>query len=233
MTTPRAGSLGVLSSTGNIPFRDANGEIEEVDTSGANNGQVLTRVGGLPAWADSSAFLLLFQEFTPIDAVFGEINGQTGIARAGVRNKRSVLEFSDTAAAPADNENIAFMASLPTGFDFATNLLNVRIVWAAPAGILVGNVKWNVAWERLNSAGPDIDAAGGVFAAAKSVTDAAAAGTGQLVYTNIGFTQAEADGIFDADAYRIQVVRDANDAGDTLVGDASVLRVYVHETGAA
>lgn len=51
MTTPRTGPLGILSATGNMLFRAANGEIDEVDTAGAEDGEVLTRASGLPVWA--------------------------------------------------------------------------------------------------------------------------------------------------------------------------------------
>lgn len=54
MTAPLTGAIGVLSATGNMLYRDASGNLTEIDTASASNGQVLSRVAGVPAWATGS-----------------------------------------------------------------------------------------------------------------------------------------------------------------------------------
>jgi len=224
-STPRVGALGILSATGSMLYRDANGDVTDVVPG--TNGQVLTLVAGVPDWMDASLSVNVFQAFTAKDGVFGAINGQTGIAGVAVRNKRSEFIFSDTAASAADNQNIVFESTIPTYFDAATKSLEVRLDWAAPVGILVGDVKWDVAWERDNILGLDIDTDS--FAAAKSVTTTTSGVSGQLSRTTITFTSAEADGLLAGEDYRLQVVRAANAAGDTLVGNANLLYVSIVE----
>lgn len=51
MSTPLKGPLAVLSALGNILFRNAAGRADEVDTASAVDGDILTRVAGIPAWA--------------------------------------------------------------------------------------------------------------------------------------------------------------------------------------
>lgn len=54
MVSARTGPLGVLSATGNMLYRDASGDLAEVATAAASNGQVLSRESGVPAWAPAS-----------------------------------------------------------------------------------------------------------------------------------------------------------------------------------
>lgn len=224
MPTPRVGPLGILSATGSMLYRDASGDVDSVNPG--NNGQLLTLVGGLPVWQDASLSAVAFDYWTPSDALFGAINSQTGIARMGVRNRRTELLFTDTAAAPADNENAVFMGVVIPDYD-AANSLALRIDWAAPAAVVVGSVKWNAAFERMALGVDDIDVDD--FAAIQTVTTVAPGTTGFLVRTTIPFTTAQADSIAAGEDYRLQIVRDAEDAADTLVGDATVLRVSLAE----
>ena len=224
-STPRVGPLGVLSATGAMLYRNAAGDITDVVPG--TPGQVLTLVGGVPEWQDASLSVNVFQAFTAKDGVFGAINGQTGIAGVAARNKRTSLIFTDTAAAPADNQNIVFESTIPTYFDSASKSLEVRLDWAAPVGVVLGAVKWNAAWERVNTLGLDIDTES--FAAAKSVTTTTSVVSGQLSRTTITFSSAEADGLLAGEDYRLQVIRDANAVGDTLVGVAGLLYVSIVE----
>ena len=227
MATPRVGAFGVMSATGSIMYRDASGNVEELTIGSA--GEILT-VGGssIPIWqAPSVALTNIFDFFLPADGIFGGINSFTGIAEIDVRNRRPILTFADTAAAPADDEQIVFAAVMSTDFDPATKDLEVRIDWAAPAAVVVGDVKWDVAFERIEQDATDIDADS--FAADKSVVDTAPGTTGFTSRAVISFTSAEADGLLAGEDYRLQVIRDANDGTDTLVGDADIIRVSIVE----
>ena len=53
MGAPPVGPLGVLSATGALLYRDASGNVVELPVGAAN--QVLTTVGGVPAWAAVAA----------------------------------------------------------------------------------------------------------------------------------------------------------------------------------
>ncbi len=225
MTTPRVGPLGVLSATGNMLFRAASGEIDEVDTSAAVNGDVLTRVAGLPAWVAPIGALDAFQYFSPADAIFAAINSQTGIAEPVGRNNHPLLAFIDTAAAAADNENVVFGAVIPIDW-LVTNSLEVNIDWVAATAI-IGDVKWNGAFEALAQGAQDVDVDG--FAAIQTATSTTNGTSGVITRTSIEFTQAQADALAAGQAYRLQVVRDANAAGDTLVGDAQIVQVSIAE----
>ena len=204
-------------------FRVASGEVEELPIGAGT--QVLTVVGGIPAW-QNAAGSNAFRVFTPNEALFAPINGQTGIARIGLRNNRPPLLFIDTAAAAADNENAVFMDVLPASYS-AANSLEVRIDWAAPAAITGGDVKWNAAFERMAILSDDIDVDS--FAAIQTTTTTTSGVTGQLSRTLITFTSAQADGLLAGEDYRLQIVRDSNAIADTLLGDASVLRVSIAE----
>lgn len=51
MSTIRKGASAVLSALGNMMFRNAAGNVEELDTSAANAGDELRIASGLPAWS--------------------------------------------------------------------------------------------------------------------------------------------------------------------------------------
>lgn len=223
MTTPREGSLGVLSATGAMLYRDANGDVEERPIG--NAGDVLTVVGGIPDWAAPGEVLDAFEAFTPNDAIFAAINGQTGIAGIEGRNNHPLLTFIDTAAAPADNENAVFASAFPILW-IVGNDLEVRIDWVAATAV-IGDVKWNVAFEALAAGAQDVDTDG--FAAIQTATDTTNATSGVITRTSIPFTQAEADALAPGVTYRVQVVRDANDVGDTMVGDAQLAELSIAE----
>ncbi len=226
MTTPRIGSLGILSATGNMLFRDGSGNLEEVDTSAASNGDVLEVVGGLPAWVTpSSAEFDFTLAFSPADAIFAAINSQTGIAGVLGRNNHPTLTFIDTAAAPADNENAVFAAAIPKAYESA-NSIQVQINWVATSAI-AGDVKWDAAFEFDQEGVYNL--AADSFAAARTTTDTTDGTSGVITRTTIDFTTAQADGVVAGSSFRLQIVRDANDGGDTMVGDAEVIGVNIIE----
>ncbi len=80
-----------------------------------------------------------------------------------------------------------------------------------------------MAFERIAPGGQDIDSDG--FDAIQTVTDTTNATSGIVTRTSITFTQAQADSIAAGDAFRLRVTRDANAGGDTMTGDAQILRV--------
>ncbi len=223
MTAPRVGPLAVLSATGSMLYRDSAGNV--TDVSPGSNGDVLTLSAGVPSWQGTIEVLDAFEVFSPADAIFAAVNSQTGIAGIEGRNNHPVLTFIDTAAAPADSENVVFSSVMPILWDVG-NDLQVRIDWVAAAAV-AGDVKWDAAFEALAAGAQDIDADG--FAAIQTVTDTTNGTSGVITRTTIPFSQAQADALTAGTAYRLQIVRDANDVGDTMVGDAQIVQVSIAE----
>lgn len=142
-------------------------------------------------------------------------------ATLDTRNAHPVLDF-DAAA----DENAIFGAILPRAYGGGG--LTVTIVWSATSATS-GNVIWNAAIERLDTA-TDTDADS--FATAQAASAAATSGTsGNLTYTTITFTSgAQMDSLAAGEAFRLKVTRDADNGSDTMTGDAELHRVEVKET---
>lgn len=137
-----------------------------------------------------------------------------------IRNAHLMIGFDDGGAAL--DETILFHGVMPPHFTGAT--FSVKIYWAAAAAI-IGDVKWNVAFEKIELGVLDID--GDSFAAAQTITSTCPGTSGFVAVSTITFTMAQADGIVANDPFRMMLVRHTNDAADTMVGDAQVLAVQI------
>lgn len=154
--------------------------------------------------------------FTANDAIFVG----PSIAAATTRNGHAVLAFDDTTA-----ENIIIEGVLSESYDGGP--IEVDICWVA-ASAIVGDVVWGVEFEQVTDGGHDIDADN--FAPQKTATGTTDVVAGVLARTVISLSNAEADTILAGDGFRLRLQRVATDVGDTLVGDAHVLRVVLEET---
>lgn len=143
-------------------------------------------------------------------------------ATPDTRNSHPVLDFD-----ASTDENAIFAGVLPR--HYAGGGVTVTIAWMASTATS-GNVIRNAAFERLTNNDQDLDADG--FATAIAASAAAANGTsGKLTYTTIAFTDgAQMDSLAVAEAFRLQVTRDADNGSDTMTGDAEVLSVEIRET---
>ncbi len=133
------------------------------------------------------------------------------------RNGHPVLSFDDSV-----DEAVMFNSTMSN--DYSNGNLTVDIDWVAKSAI-INDVKWDVAFEKIP--GQDIDSDS--FAAIQTGTDTTNGTSGILTRTSIAFTQAQADSIAAGEAYRLKVTRDANAGGDTMVGDAQLLRVTLRQ----
>lgn len=194
-----------------------NGAAWVVLDPGAAGQQLTTQgAGAAPIWAAGEA--VLGELFTPDNARLSLVNAIPA-ASVSQRNQRLVIDFdADT------DENCTWPAVM--GDAYAGGSLQVDIDWVAAA--IVGDVVWGVQWERLNAGGPDVDVDG--FAAARFATDTTSGTSGVITRSSITFTQAQADAIAAGDSFRLLLFRDATDVGDTLLGDAQMLRVAVRES---
>jgi len=143
----------------------------------------------------------------------------TAPAAASSRNEHPVVNYDDTTP-----ENIVFNSLMSN--DYLDGSLTVDIDWVALTAV-VGDVVWGVEVERIDIGGLDIDADS--FAAQQTGTDTTNATSGIATRTSITLTQAQADSIAAGEAYRIRVQRVAGAGGDTLVGDAQLLRVALRQ----
>jgi hypothetical protein len=104
-----------------------------------------------------------------------------------------------------------------------TGPLRAKIFWVA-ATATSGDVRWSVAFERLEPGGPNVDSDnfGG-----NELVNATTAVNGEINAAIIPFTNVEADAIKPGNAFRIRVRRMGGAPGDTMTGDAQVMRVVI------
>jgi hypothetical protein len=139
-------------------------------------------------------------------------------ATIDLRNNHVVLDFDDTV-----DESAVFTSIVPR--HYANSNIKVVLIWSAVP--TTGNVVWLAAFERNESGTHDIDA--DAFAGTLTSTSTTAGTSGVLVYTEIEFTQAQADGVVSGDRFRLKVTRDADSGSDTMVGDAELIGIEVFE----
>jgi len=144
----------------------------------------------------------------------------SSFATLDLRNAHPVLDFD----AGAD-EAAVFTGLLPR--TYAGGGLTVRLHWMATSAV-AGDVKWNAQVER-DDTGTDLDADS--FAAAQTTTTTTGATSGAPNVTQITFTDgAQMDSLAVGEPFRLKITRDADDAADTMAGDAELLAVEIKET---
>ncbi|MGD9633960.1 MAG: hypothetical protein AB7G28_20135 [Pirellulales bacterium] len=148
----------------------------------------------------------------------GGVPPASAAATLDTRNGHTVLDFDADA-----NESAHFCSVLPK--NYAGGNLTAKLHWMATSATS-GNVRWRAAFERLEAAGPDLDADG--FQTAVEANGAANATSGKVTVTSLTLTAL--DGGVAGDAFRIAVTRVATDGtNDTMTGDAELLRVELVE----
>lgn len=154
--------------------------------------------------------------FTAEDAAFPRFTKAFSVGR----NNHPLIVFPQNEVAFVD-----FAGVLPP-----SGLVDVTIYWAATVG--VGDVLWEVAWERDNAtfflpqADLDIDS----FAPSKTVLSLAPAVVGTIRKASISFTPVEMGDTMPGEPYRLRVKRDAGIFTDNMAGDAQLFRVVVGAT---
>lgn len=118
-----------------------------------------------------------------------------------------VLDFD-----PGATTEFSDFTGVMSGQYNGTSALEIVLHWSSDA--TTGNVKWDVSFKRVTDDGDDLDAV--TFAVIQTVNSATANVAGELSYSVIDFTNAEADGIQPNEVFFIRVERDSVDANDTL-----------------
>ena len=133
----------------------------------------------------------------------------TAFAKLDTRNSIAVLDFDD-----ATDESAVFVGIIPEGASLGSGL-KIRLHWMATTATS-GNVVWDVSLERMTT---DLDSDS--FDTIASGTAAANGTSGILTVTEITLTTI--DSVTAGDGYRLKVTRDANNASDTMTGDAELV----------
>lgn len=224
MATPRSGAVGVGTTKGDLYVVDQDLNLERLPVG--TDAQILV--------ADSTTFLGVKWEdpsfaakasfcADAVDAVFKNIDlGGGAIANptAAVRGTHAVLGFNDTII-----NGIPWQKYMPQDYT-PGSALQVLITWAALTAV-VGDVVWAAAFENL-AAGNSIITDG--FAALQTApVSTAPAVLGNLATATVSFTSAQIDAILAGNPLRLFVQRTASAIGDTMVGDAQLVRVVVRE----
>jgi hypothetical protein len=232
MTTSRVGALGVATTQGDIYVVDANGDLERIP-KGTEEQVLITRLGATGpsgtvidlAWEDISKLARASLQVDATDAIFNRIDlGGGPIPNPNTRRRgtHAVLAYDDSTV-----EGIAWQRSVPQ--IYSGDNLTLGIYWVAD-GAIIGDVVWAAAFER-NEAGHNVDT--DAFAALQTAAPSTAPGTnGDIALATIPFTQAQADAIAAGEPFRLYIQRTADAVGDTLVGDAQLLRAVLIEDAA-
>jgi hypothetical protein len=102
--------------------------------------------------------------------------------------------------------------------------LKLVIAWMATSATS-GTVKWQASFKSFTDDADDLDVKS--FATAKSVTATTADAAGEVKYSEIAFSNVEADGLARGEYARLRLVRDQ--ANDTMTGSAEVLALEIRE----
>lgn len=102
--------------------------------------------------------------------------------------------------------------------------LKLVIAWMATSATS-GNVKWQASFKSFSEDADDLDTKS--YAAAKSVTTTTADAAGEIKYSEITFSNAEADNLARGEYGRLRLQRDQ--ANDTMTGSAEVLALEIRE----
>lgn len=198
-STDRAAVTSVLE--GQLAIDPDDGDLYKFD------GTVWAKVdsGGGGGGAD------MFGPLTANNALFPSANS----AGASSRNEHPVLVFDDTTS-----ESVVFSSAISRDYSGVDVIIDID--WVAETAT-TGGVTWGVEIERLNAGGPDIDSDS--FNTQQTGTSTTNATSGIITRTSITLTNAQADAWAAGDSFRLRLQRVTSDGGDTMTGDAQVLRV--------
>jgi hypothetical protein len=137
----------------------------------------------------------------------------TNFATLDTRNSIAVLDFD-----AATDESAIFLGIMPEAASLASGL-SIRLIWTATTATS-GACVWDASLERMTT---DIDTDS--FDTIASVTATTNATSGVPNYSTITLTTI--DSVTAGDGFRLKINRDANNASDTMTGDAELIGVEV------
>jgi hypothetical protein len=137
----------------------------------------------------------------------------TAFATLDTRNSVAVLDFDATT-----DESAIFLGIIPEAASLGSGL-KIRLAWTATAATS-GDCVWDASLERMTT---DIDSDS--FDTIASVTTTTNGTSGVPNYSEITLTTI--DSVTAGDGFRLKINRDANNASDTMTGDAELVAVEV------
>lgn len=142
-------------------------------------------------------------------------------ATQGVNNDQLIANYD-----ASTDESLYFGAFLPEHYD--GNGVTVTVGWTTSTGNS-GNVLWAVDFRRMedNSATNNL---AGSWNTVTSTAGGAPSAAGRVVYEDLSVTDAKLDGTQNGEYFQMRMRRDANNAADTMSGDAQLVSVNLVET---
>lgn len=126
----------------------------------------------------------------------------------------------------ASDENADFQCILARAY--AGGGLTLYLHWASTA--TTGDVVWNAAIRRIADDAEDINTTAHSYDF-NTVTATTASAAGELDYATLTFTDgADMDSVAVGESYILRIRRDADNASDTMSGDAYLVAVEIKET---
>lgn len=180
------------------------GDVEEI-TLGPNLTMINAVLDAVGTGGTASS-----ERFTANDAILPTVTPPEPLTR----NNHFLLGFDDTTVEAALFESMA-----PSGY--AGGAAQCLIDWA-PATAASGDVIFGIEFERKQVGGESLDVDG--FATRVDAAAATATASGVPVLSSMTLTQVQMDGIVANNAYRIRITRRSDLGGDTMVGDAQLMR---------
>ena len=139
----------------------------------------------------------------------------------GTRNGHRYIEYTN-----AVSQDAYWTVVMP--LNYGADGITVLIRWMAKSAV-VGDAYWDVAIERHDIGGVDLDADS--FAASQVVASTAQAASGQISEASIAFTNAQIDGLLAGEEFRIRVRRLGADVLDTIADFTQVTSVFIQQEG--
>lgn len=137
-----------------------------------------------------------------------------------LRNLNPVLDFD-----PSTIESAIFSGGLPS--TYAGGGITVDLFWMATSATS-GDCKWGVSYEEQDPNNNDLDSDNwGTESTVISTTNGT---SGKITKSTLTISQANMGSPVAGDPFRLRVRRIANDAGDTMAGDAELRQAQIKET---
>jgi hypothetical protein len=228
MGTPRVGALGVADAVGDIYVVNSNGDLARLN-KGTDEQVLISKTGAVNdqgdtvdlEWEDISKLARASLMVDATDAIFKKIDlgGVINNPQPKTRGTHSVLAYG-----AASVQGIAWQRYMPQ--IYSGDDLTLNIYWVAQTAIL-GDVVWAAAFER-EEAGHNVDT--DAFAALQTAAVSTAPGVlGDIAVVSIPFTQAQADAVAAGEPFRLFIQRTGDAVGDTMAGDAQIVRAVLTE----
>ena len=156
--------------------------------------------------------------FTALSASFPASN----FATPDLRNNHPVLDFDGST-----DEEVYFEGVMPAHYGGGSIVIDLYVALSSATS---GTSRWQTDFERINSAGPDLDSDS--FSGSFQSAGGSASGTSGIpTAISITHTSAQIDSLAAGEPFRLKVRRDADGTSgtDDITTDAELVRVVLRE----